>query len=98
MIFVNTSLETAQERNKMRKRTLAEKAVESMWNEVQNNIGKFQRLFGAKNFIIVDNNDAGEDVFEKVWKRCMLLVRKKVTNRIAKSWIAKELAKKDRTK
>ena len=98
MIFVNTSLETAQERNKMRKRTLAPKAVESMWNEVQNNIGKFQRLFGAKNFIVVDNNDAGEDVFEKVWKRCMLLVRKKVTNRIAKSWIAKELAKKDRTK
>ena len=98
MIFVNTSLETAQERNKMRKRTLAPKAVESMWNEVQNNIGKFQRLFGAPNFIVVDNNDAGEDVFEKVWKRCMLLVRKKVTNRIAKAWIAKELAKKDRTK
>ena len=98
MIFVNTSLETAQERNKMRKRTLAPKAVESMSNEVQNNIGKFQRLFGGPNFIVVDNNDAGEDVFEKVWKRCMLLVRKKVTNRIAKAWIAKELAKKDRTK
>ena len=47
MIFVNTSLETAQERNKMRKRTLAPKAVESMWNEVQSNIGKFQRLFGG---------------------------------------------------
>ena len=97
MIFVNTSLETAQKRNQMRKRTLAPKAVEAMWNEVQNNIGKFQRLFGGKNFIIVDNNNAGEDVFEKVWKRCMMLVRKKVTNRIAKSWIAKELAKKDRT-
>ena len=97
MIFVNTSLDTAQKRNQMRKRTLAPKAVEAMWNEVQNNIGKFQRLFGRKNFIIVDNNDAGEDVFEKVWKRCMMLVRKKVTNRIAKSWIAKELAKKDRT-
>ena len=98
MIFVNTSLETAQERNKMRKRTLPEKQVEQMWNEVQNNIGKFQRLFGGKNFIVVDNNDAGEDVFEKVWKRCMLLVRKKVTNRIAKAWIANELSKKDRTK
>ena len=97
MIFVNTSLETAQERNKQRKRTLAPKAVEAMWNEVQNNIGKFQRLFGGKNFIVVDNNDAGEDVFEKVWKRCMLLIRKKVANRIAKAWIAKELAKKDRT-
>ena len=98
MIFVNTSLETAQERNKMRKRTLPEKQVEQMWNEVQNNIGKFQRLFGAANMIIVDNNDAGEDIFSKVWKRCMLLVKKKVTNRIAKSWIAKQLAAKDRTK
>lgn len=94
MIFVNTSLDTAQEQNAKRKRTLPEKEVADMWNAVQNNIGKFQRLFGGKNFIIVDNNMAGEDVFEKVWKRCMLLVRKKVTNRIAKAWIAKELKKK----
>jgi len=98
MIFVNTSLDTAQERNKMRKRTLPEKEVAAMWNAVQQNIGKFQRLFGSANMIIVDNNDAGEDVFAKVWKRCMILVKKKVTNRIAKSWIAKELAKKDRTR
>ena len=35
-----------------------------MWNAVQQNIGKFQRLFGGKNFIVVDNNDAGEDIFE----------------------------------
>jgi predicted kinase len=98
MIFVNTSLETAQERNLQRKRTLKTDEVTFMWNAVQNNIGKFQRLFGGSNFIIVDNNDAGEDVFEKVWKRCMKLVRKKVTNRIAKAWIAKELRKKDRNK
>ena len=96
MIFVNTSIDTAQEQNAKRKRTLPEKEVAMMWNAVQNNIGKFQRLFGNSNFIIVDNNMAGEDVFAKVWKRCMLLIRKKVTNRIAKSWIAKELAKKNR--
>ena len=96
MVFVNTSLDTAQEQNAKRKRTLPEKEVTAMWNAVQNNIGKFQRLFGSTNFIIVDNNMAGEDVFEKVWKRCMLLIRKKVTNRIAKAWIAKELAKKNR--
>jgi shikimate kinase len=94
MIFVNTSLDTAQEQNAKRKRTLPAREVADMWNAVQNNIGKFQRLFGSANFIIVDNNMAGEDVFEKVWKRCMLLIRKKVTNRIAKSWIAKELKKK----
>ena len=95
MIFVNTSLDTAQEQNAKRKRTLPEKEVATMWNEVQSNIGGFQRLFGNSNFIIVDNNMAGEDIFVKVWKRCMLLIRKKVTNRIAKAWIAKELAKKN---
>ena len=94
MIFVNTSLDSAQEQNAKRKRTIPAREVADMWNAVQNNIGKFQRLFGSANFIIVDNNMAGEDVFEKVWKRCMLLIRKKVTNRIAKAWIAKELKKK----
>ena len=96
MIFVNTSLDTAQERNKMRSRTLPEVQVAKMWNAVQNNIGKFQTLFGSSNFIIVDNNDAGEDVFKKVWKRCMILVKKKVNNTIAKSWISKQLRLKKR--
>ena len=59
MVFVNTSLDTAQERNLKRDRTLAADEVTRMWNAVQQNIGKFQRLFGGKNFIVVDNNDAG---------------------------------------
>jgi shikimate kinase len=96
MIFVNTSLDTAQARNKARSRTLPEKEVENMWKAVQQNIGKFQRLFGNANMIIVDNNDAGEDVFSKVWKRCMMLVKKKVTNHIAKRWISQQLAAKKR--
>ena len=96
MIFVNTSLDTAQERNAQRKRTLPEDEVAKMWKEVQTNIGQFQRLFGNTNFVIVDNNDAGEDIFNKVWKRCMVLVRKKVSNHIAKRWIKQELSKKKR--
>jgi len=96
MVFVNTSLDTAQERNKMRKRTLPEKQVEEMWKGVQRNIGKFQSLFGSSSMIIVDNNNAGEDVFEKVWKRIAMLVKKKVTNHVAKRWISQELAKKKR--
>ena len=96
MIFVNTSLDTAQERNRMRSRTLPETQVDAMWKDVQKNIGKFQSLFGNSGMIIVDNNDAGEDVFNKVWKRCMMLVKKKVTNHIAKRWMNSELAKKKR--
>ena len=96
MIFVNTSLDTAQERNLMRKRTLPEKQVAVMWKEVQSNIGQFQSLFGSRNFIIVDNNEAGEDVFVKVWKRINKMVKTKVTNNIAKRWIEQELDKKKR--
>ena len=96
MIFANTSLEVAQQRNKERPRTLPEKAVAEMWNQVQKNIGGFQQLFGSRNFIIVDNNEAGEDVFQKVYKRIRSLVTKKPTKRQAKQWIANELKKKDR--
>ena len=96
MIFANTSLEVAQIRNKQRPRTLPEKSVEQMWNGVQKNIGAFQSLFGSKNFIIVDNNDAGEDVFQKVYKRIRGLVVKKPNKRQAKQWIKKELEKKKR--
>ena len=97
MIFANTSLEVAQIRNKQRPRTLPEKSVEQMWNGVQKNIGAFQSLFGSKNFIIVDNNDAGEDVFQKVYKRIRGLVVKKPTKPAAKFWIKSELQKKKRT-
>ena len=96
MIFANTSLEVAQQRNKERARTLPEKAVAEMWNQVQKNIGGFQKLFGSRNFIIVDNNDAGEDVFAKVFKRIRGIVVKKPTKPQAKQWIANELKKKDR--
>jgi predicted kinase len=91
MIFVNTSLDVAQERNMMRSRSLDPKEVTKMWNAVQQNIGKFQRFFGNKNFIIVDNNDAGEDIFNAVWKRVAMLVRQKVANPIARAWIQREL-------
>ena len=67
-----------------------------MWNGVQKNIGAFQSLFGSKHFIIVDNNEAGEDVFNKVYKRIRGLVTKKPKKQAARQWIANELKKKDR--
>lgn len=96
MIFVNTSEEVAQERNQMRDRTLPREEVTVMWNEVQKNIGAFQRFFGAKNFIVVDNNDAKEDVLNGVYKKVRGLVKTPVQNYIAKQWIATELEKKRR--
>lgn len=94
MIFVNTSLEVAQKRNTERSRKLPEVEVTKMWNAVQNNIGKFQNLFGSNNFIVIDNNDATEDIFMKAWKRVMKFADKNTENIIAKKWIASELEKK----
>ena len=82
MIFVNTSLDTAIERNNARSR------------RVQANIGKFQNMFGSTNFIIVDNDNAKEDVFNKVFKRVRKLTKKKVNNYLAKQWIENQLRMK----
>ena len=95
MIFVNTSLDTALERNAKRARSVPESIVVQSWKDVQSNIGKFNNHFGS-GMIIVDNNDAGEDVFGKVWKRVQGLLRNKVSNGRAKAWIAREMEKKRR--
>ena len=68
MIFVNTSLDVALQRNAERSRSVPESIVTKSWKAVQSNIGKFNNMF-RKGFIIVDNNDAGEEVFDEVWKR-----------------------------
>ena len=60
MIFVNTDLETALERNRNRPRSLPDKEVEKMWKDVQKNIGKFQGLFRNR-MTIVDNSE-GSDI------------------------------------
>ena len=95
MIFVNTSLDVALQRNAERARSVEEPIVVKSWKDVQNNIGKFSNMF-RQGFIVVDNNDAGEDIFKEVWKRVKGLLRKKVTNTRAKNWMAMELAKKQR--
>ena len=95
MIFVNTSLDVALQRNEERARSLQPSFVVKSWKDVQANIGAFNNMF-RKGFIVVDNNDAGEDVFQGVWKRIQGLLRKKVTNTRATNWIAMELAKKKR--
>jgi cytidylate kinase len=91
MIFVNTSLDVAKQRNNMRDRKVPEDMVIKFWNEVQNNMGKFQNFFGASNFLLVDNNNATEDVFNKVFKKVMKFVNSPIKNWQAKNWIEQEL-------
>jgi len=93
MIFVNTSLDTALQRNAERPRSVPDSIVVNSWNDVQSNIGSFSQHF-RENFIVVDNNDAGEDVFVKVFKQIKGLLRKKVQSPVAKQWVMKQM--KDR--
>ncbi len=92
MIFVNTSLEVAQERNLLRKRKLAPEKVEQMWNQVQQNIMKFQQIFGASNFHIVDNSGGLEDPdradnFDAVYGEIQKFINTPPQSRIAKKWM-----------
>ena len=95
MIFVNTSLDVALQRIADRPRSVPEPIVVKSWKDVQSNMGTFSQTF-RQGFVVVDNNDAGEDVFIKVFKQIKGLLRKKPTSGIAKNWIANELAKKRR--
>ena len=95
LIFVNTSLDVALERNAKRSRSVPESVVIKSWKSVQANIGKFNNHF-KENLIIVDNNKPDEDIIKQVYKRIQGLLKKKVKNTRAKSWIEMELAKKKR--
>ena len=95
MVFVNTSLDVALKSNAERARSVPEPIVVKAWKDVQANIGKFSNMFRA-GFIVVDNNDAGEDILKEVEKRVRGLLRKKVKNTRAQSWMTAELARKQR--
>ena len=96
MIFVNTSVDVALQRNAERDRSVPKPIVVNAWKAVQKNIGQFSQHFSGGNFIAVDNNDATEDELAKVQKIIRRLVKTKVTNTRAKNWISMELAKKRR--
>ena len=90
MVFVNTSLDVALQRNANRPRSVPESIVTRSWNAVQQNIGKFS-LFFKNGMVIVDNNDAGEDMFTAVFKRVRGLLRQPVKNGRARQWIQNQL-------
>lgn len=93
MIFVNTDLDVALERNQKRDRTLPDEVVTDAWKQVQNNLGRFQGLFGSNNMLVVDNSEYKDfpGVVKKMAKR---FVSEPIKNPIAKKWIKAELKAK----
>ena len=100
MVFVNTSLDVAQERNKKRSRVLPEKVVSDSWHDVQRNIGGFQSLFG-NNFVIVDNSDTlDEDKAVKKFGRYVKShadkwAKEPIKNPIGKAWVKDQIKLKN---
>ena len=96
MVFVNTSLNVAKQRNKESARRLPEDILEKSWKDVQNNLGKFQGLFGS-NFAVVDNSKFLKP--EQAQKKFGMIVKKyinkfikgAVRNPIGKKWIKHNL-------
>ena len=106
MLFINTTLEVAQERNAQRDRQLPEKLVKKIWTDVQKNMGKFQTLFG-NNFRIIDNSKsrsaqrdpkAGVIIFPKMlYTTISKFIKSPVKSGLAKRWIKRQLELKKKT-
>ena len=96
MVFVNTSLKVAKQRNKERTRRLPEDILVKSWKDVQNNLGKFQGLFGT-NFAVVDNSkflkpEDAQKKFGMITKKYIdKFVKIPVRNIIGKKWIKHNL-------
>lgn len=98
MLFVNTSEGVAQTRNKQRARSIPSDMVSKMWRQVQDNIMKFQQVFGAKNFHVVDNSGGLEDPerkenFIQVQREIDKFINEKPTSRQALAWIQTQKTK-----
>ena len=97
MLFVNTSLEVAIERDKNRDRVLGEEEVTKMWKAVQSNMGRFQSYFGRESFILIDNNNVAapvprgaaweKGIFDKLYVEIGKLIRTPPTSRAANAWM-----------
>jgi len=94
MIFVNTTLEVALERNSKRERSVPEYITRKSWQQVQSNIGRFQNTFGMGNMIIIDNSKDDKELTTIVMNKCSQAVRRLLNNKIksytAKRWMATE--------
>ena len=100
MVFVMTSLDTAQKRNKMRaekgERELPEKIVRDSWNATRKNLGALKAIFG-KNFKQVDNDkhldpkEARHKFASLIKKYANTWVNSSIKNPIGRRWIKDQI-------
>ena len=99
MLFVNTSLDVALERNAKRDRSVPQNIVKTNWNTVQSNMGRFQKLFQPANFFVIDNSTSEKELVTATLNRAASIVRRTMNQPhgfIAQQWIARQLRIKKR--
>ncbi len=90
MLFVNTALEIAIERDAHRKRTLGKEQATELWNLVQLAKPALEKIFGS-DFIEIDNNRYSDDIKNKFHVEMGKIVNKPPTKRQAKAWIKQQM-------
>ena len=90
MIFVNTNLDVALARNAQRARSVPIDLVKKSHSQIQRNMGKLQRLFGMKNFFVIDNNELNQNILDDAYKMVRKIVKRPIDNYTAKMWLQKE--------
>ena len=92
MLFVNTSLEVALDRNKKRDRTVPEFVTRKSHKEIQSKMGILHKMFTPGNFYVIDNNSSEKELVTTTLNKAAAIVRRTYTTP-PKSWIAKEWIK-----
>ena len=59
MVFVNTDLQTALRRNKQRERQLPDELIHKNFEVIEQNLGRFQRLFNDVH--LINNSESAQD-------------------------------------
>jgi len=99
MVFVNTSLEKAIDRNNNRDRKLPKQIVLDSWNDAQKAKEAHKQFFGSTFFEIMNDTDSAPgqpiNIDKEVEKKVQGFIRRPVQNPVGKDWIQKALAAKD---
>ncbi len=74
MVFVNTDLQTALRRNKERERTLPDKLIHQNFEVIEQNLGRFQRLFNDVH--LIDNSESAQNTMPEQLERVEKDIRK----------------------
>lgn len=89
MVFVNTELDTALQRNRDRKRSIPDKIVKDSHAVVRSNMGKLQGMFKRRNFYIIDNDGDLKELEKnatKIYPRLRKFVTTLPKNKMVSAW------------